>query len=154
MARRDDLLALTPFERTLTKGGISFRPIKVNDAVLDTHFGVQKQATVVSQSVPPGTTVVRGAAIDVTMAVTGTLPVDIFENVPATWTAIPIQDVANKVRQNQPVLQLLATHDDASSLTEAQKGQFQTFLRDNGLATDALDQAFEVARNAHLIAGE
>ena len=142
--------------QVVTKGGVAVRPIKLEETVLQTQFPIVRQPTVISQSVPAGTTLVRGAAVDVTMAFTGTLPVDIFENVPVAWKAKPIQEVADKVRANPTVLQLLATHETAGSLSADESTQFRNFLTQSNLTitTDSLDQAFDVARNAHLIAGE
>ena len=139
-----------------TKGGVALREINLNEAVLDSHFGTRTQFTVVSQSVAPGTTLVRGGTVDVTMAVTGTLPVAIFQNVPVQWQAIPIRDVAEKVRRDPQILQLLATHDSASSMNEAETRLFLTFMDKNGLTGggQVLNQGFDVARNSHLMVGE
>jgi len=139
-----------------TKGGIVLRDIKINQSVLDSHFATQKQFTVVSQNVPPGTTLVRGATVDVTMAVTGTLPVTIFPNVPVQWQAVQIQDVADKARRDPKILQLMAAHTSASSLSEAEKRLFLGFMKESGLpgGEETLDQGFDVTRNSHLIAGE
>lgn len=147
-------LAFVEAPRVITKGGVAVRPIKLQETVLQTQFPIVRQPTVIAQSVPAGTTLVRGAAVDVTMAVTSTLPVDIFENVPVAWKTKPIQEVADKVRGNPAVLQLFATHETSASLSADETTQFRNFLQQSNLTTDSLDQAFDVARNAHLIVGE
>jgi len=139
-----------------TKAGVPLREVKIDEGVIDAHFGHLATFTVVSQSVAPGTTLLRGTTVDVTVAVTATLPLGIFPNLPAEWQQIPLQHLAEQVRADPVILGLLGKHGSAQTLSPTESRTVAVFMEKNGLSGGAeqVGAGFDAMRNAHLVASE
>ena len=139
-----------------TKAGVPLHKIKIDEEIIGAHFGNLTTFTVVSQSVAPGTTLLRGTTVDVTVAVTATLPLGIFPNLPAAWQQLPLQHLAEQVRADPIILGLLGAHGSAQTLSDVESRTVEVFMEKNGLTGggDVLNAGFEAMRNAHLVASE
>jgi hypothetical protein len=136
-----------------SKGGVELREIGLVDNVLDSHFGTKKSVTVVKQSIKPDTSVMRGTAIDVVLAITDDLPLKVFPRVPKAWAELPIKTIAEAARRKPEILELLGTHESIETLSGQERETFTAFVAGTGGDAQELDTAFDATRNAHLLFG-
>lgn len=138
-----------------TRAGVALRSIRINENIVDSHFGHIRIFTVLSQSIPERTTVAKGTAVDVTMAITGTLPLEVLPNIPERWSKIPLQMLAENVRKEPEILQLMAKHESIETLDEGEVKMVAAFLEKSGLpdAQENLSIGFDAARASHLLVG-
>src|SRR5262245_41591851 len=113
----------------LSRNGVPLRDaIRIDDAVLSRELDKFARYTVVRQSLSPNSTALRNATVDVTLAVTGRLPVVVLPGVPELWQKFTIDDVADRVRGNPEILKLMAEHPDATTLTPGDREKVVSFL--------------------------
>jgi len=82
-------------EPQIAREGVPLKPIPINPDVFDDFFGGTPIVThkVVSQSVPPGTSVPQGTTVHIQLAVPGRIPVGVVQGVITQLAEQSIQDV-------------------------------------------------------------
>jgi hypothetical protein len=138
-----------------TKAGVPLRQLRIDEKVVESFYGNRRTFTVLTQSIPDGVTVPKGTAVDVTMAITGDLPFEVFPNIPERWQKIPIKVIAEEVRNDPEILKLMRIHETTKTLDAQELKMVIDFLEHSGLpgAAEDVEVGFDAARAAHLVAG-
>jgi hypothetical protein len=141
-----------------TKGGVTLRNVGVDSGAVERAIGgIRRVLVVLEQNPPAGTTVLSGTPIDVVVADADTLPLNILTGVDQVWQQKTIGDVAQVVRNDPQILNILENNDTSATMSESDKAAMVALGGKLGIAVDSksaasLDSAITAARGAHLLA--
>lgn len=140
------------------KSGVALRDISIDESALEKAIGgTTKQLTVLSQHPTPGTTVMRGTPIDVVLAFPNKLPLGIIPDLPQIWKELEIGPVAEIVRNDPRVLEVLDKHETSATMSSAEREVLVGTAKRAGVQVDAgnaasLDGALNALRGANQLA--
>jgi hypothetical protein len=122
--------------------GVALADVKIQDSVIEEVLRAQaKDFTVLSQSLPAGTSVQRGATVDVVVAVTRDLPGRILVNVHKGYEAHPIGELADKIGRSEPILKVLTANPTSATLGGQDKQTLIAFAKETGVDVGHGDEA-------------
>jgi hypothetical protein len=123
-----------------TRKGIAINEVKLQENLVEELVRAQaKGRAVVSQSIPVGTTVQRGTAIDIVVAPTRELPIKIIKNAHRSYDERPIGELAEKIARNEPMLKLLGDNPTPETLTGHDRETLMAFAKETGGEIGELD---------------
>lgn len=140
----------------IARDGVGVPQVRIDPAILGDILAGRPQVVtkVVSQSVAPGTPVPRGTSIDVVLAEPGRLPANVISDVHVALAERTVGNVFDTfIRNNAAVRNVIARHDTAATLTDADRGVIESaFAAQSVPITDApgqtMDQAFSTLQGA------
>jgi hypothetical protein len=140
----------------IARDGVGVPQVRIDpDVLAGLLAGRPKVVTkVVSQSVAPGTSVPKGTQVDVVLAEPFRLPAGVIRDIHVGLAQKTVGEVFDTfIRNNAAVRNVIARHDTADTLTDAERGVIQSaFSAQNVPITDqpgqTLNQAFSSLQGA------
>jgi hypothetical protein len=147
-------------QAAITRNGVQVPIVQLDPAALSAALGgtVALPARVVSQSVPPGVSIAKGASVDITLTEPAKLPVGVLKDAYQPLKDQTLQDIYTTYVQNNAAVQsVLSRNQDAASLSAADQGTLTGALGANNPVTntpgETIDQAFSTLQAAFTFAG-
>lgn len=135
----------------IARDGVGVPQVQIDPTTLQGILAGRPQLVtkVVSQSVPPGTPVPKGTAIDVVLAQPGLIPIDVIPDPHVSLKGRTLGNVFDTFIKDSPdVRNVLARNDSAATLSTADQGVIQNAFQaqDIPIGTQpgqTIDQAFK-----------
>jgi hypothetical protein len=110
----------------------------------------QQEPRVVSQTIPPGTKVLPGTAVDLVLAPTSTIPFDIFENPHKSLVGRNVNALTDGILQDTTVRQTLLKYDNPADVTPQDKALLTSKFAEADVQVDeaSADTGFTAAFNS------
>jgi hypothetical protein len=118
------------------------------------QIDVRQEPRVVSQSVPPGTKVLPGTAVDLVLARTSDIPINIFQDPHRALQGQTLNALTDGILQDNTVRQTLLSFATAADVPAAAKTALTAQFNANGITIDEANAdtgfaaAFNTARSA------
>ena len=113
------------------------------------QIDVRQEPRVVSQSVPAGTKLLPGAAVDLVLALTRDIPIDIFAQPHRALKGQALSVLTDGILQDNTVRQTLLSYATPAEVPAADKAQLVAQFNQQGIAIDeaSADTGFAAAFN-------
>lgn len=120
---------------------------RIVDAVISPDVIVQpgESPRVVSQSIPPGTKVARGASVDLVLAPRTRIPGGIFRGGHAGFMALNVQDIVGNLLVNDAVFAAVVDFDDPDDLPANSRAAITAALDGVGIGVVETDPTQDFA---------
>jgi hypothetical protein len=141
-------------QANISRNGVQIPIVNLDQAALTTALGhtAPVPAKVVSQSIPAGVSVAKGASIDLVLAEPSSIHISVLQNAFQPFATQTLDDVyKNVVRDNTAVQSVLARNTNATALSTQDQATLTAALGDVSLTSDAghdISSAFQTLQAA------
>lgn len=143
--------------RAVVRNGVELREVMIDERAIERALPKSTSVTVVKQSLKAGSTVAKGTAVDITLAVTRDLPVTIIDDAPKRFEKFTIGVIADRARKEPEILKILGDNPVYDDLGDPERAQFNGFLERAGVGQPADEAeaaaAYKAVMGAHTLAG-
>lgn len=151
----------TTKKATIRRNGVKLPAVEVNTSVLEgiLRGGIEVELTVARQSIPAGTTVPKGATVDLMLARTKEFPIGVIVGAHRALAEVPIAHVSKKVLENNEVLTLISEHNSTKTMTVAERERLVKFMAGVNAPVDEreghdLEAGFKAVKGVFALAGQ
>jgi hypothetical protein len=136
-----------PLKPNVVRQGKQVPAVALDPRIVDTLLGPEVIITpgqaprVVSQSVPAGTKIAKGASIDISLAPRTTIPIDVITGFHPGFAGTNIGGIVDTILSNRQVSDAVLDFDTAAEVPEATRAAIRTTLQGSNIGIDDADPA-------------
>jgi hypothetical protein len=142
-----------PLKSNVVRQGRQVPAVALDPRAVDAILGPEVIITpgqaprVVSQSIPPGTKVARGAGVDISLAPRSTIPIDVIVGFHPDFRGKNVGGVVEVILANRQVSDAVLDFDNAADVPAATRAVIEQTLTTNqvGINNDDPTRSFEAA---------